>query len=151
MSGATSDEPTCSIERSLQILGERWTLLIIREISSGKHQFAEIQSALGIASNLLSTRLKTLVDGGVLRKLTYQEPGSRHRYSYHLTPAGRELRVILGAFQQWGDRHLPRPSGPSSLRRQRSTGRAVHVGFVLDDDADEIVESDVNLGVKPGA
>jgi DNA-binding HxlR family transcriptional regulator len=61
--GTDRDEPRCSIERALQVLGERWTLLIIREIYSGKHQFAEIQAALGIASNLLSTRLKTLVDG----------------------------------------------------------------------------------------
>lgn len=145
MPKAQYDEPTCSIERSLQVLGERWTLLIIREIYSGRHRFADIQLTLGIAPNLLSTRLKTLVDAGVLRKRTYQEPGSRHRDSYHLTPAGQELQVILAALQQWGDHHCPRPSGPSALRRQRSTGRPVHVGFIADDDAHEIAGSDVSL------
>ncbi|MEV6057716.1 helix-turn-helix domain-containing protein [Streptomyces sp. NPDC052107] len=141
---AAHDEPSCSIERGLQALGERWTLLIIREIYIGKHRFAEIQASLGIAPNLLSTRLKTLVDAGVLRKRTYQMPGSRQRDSYHLTPAGEELQVILAAFQQWGDRHRPRPSGPSALRRQRSTGRPVHVGFIADDDAHEVAASNIS-------
>ncbi|MET8957804.1 winged helix-turn-helix transcriptional regulator [Streptomyces sp. NPDC004393] len=145
MPEAAHDEPSCSIERSLQVLGERWTLLIIREVYIGKHRFAEIQASLGIAPNLLSTRLKTLVDAGVLRKRTYQVPGSRHRGSYHLAPAGEELQVILGAFQQWGDRHRPRPSGPSVQRRQRSTGRPVHVGFISDDDAHEVAASDIDL------
>ncbi|MGY5052070.1 winged helix-turn-helix transcriptional regulator [Streptomyces sp. 900105755] len=139
------DEPSCSIERSLQVLGERWTLLIIREVYVGKHRFAEIQASLGIAPNLLSARLKTLVDAGVLRKRRYQVPGSRPRDSYHLSPAGEELRVVLAAFQQWGDRHRPRPSGPSALRRQRSTGRPVHVGFISDDDAHEVASSDIDL------
>ncbi|SCG74846.1 winged helix-turn-helix transcriptional regulator [Micromonospora inositola] len=145
MPKAVHDEPTCSIERSLQVLGERWTLLIIREIYTGKHRFAEIQSSLGIASNLLSTRLKTLVEAGVLRKRTYQAPGSRHRDSYHMTPAGQDLQVILAALQQWGDCYCPRPSGPSALRRQRSTGQPVHVGFIADDDTHEIAASDVSL------
>jgi DNA-binding HxlR family transcriptional regulator len=141
----TGDDPVCSIERSLQVLGERWTLLIIREIYLGRHRFAEIQSALGIASNLLSNRLKTLVDAGVLRKQTYQDPGSRPRVSYQLTPAGEELRVILIALQQWGDRHRPRSSGPSALRRRRSTGEPVHVGFVSDTDGREVASADVDI------
>jgi len=136
------DEPACSIERSLQVLGDRWTLLIIREVYNGRHQFSEIRDSLGIASNLLSARLTRLVEGGVLRQRAYQSPGSRHRHSYHLTPAGEELRVILWAFQQWGDQHLPRPSGPSALRRERGTGRPVHVGFI-GDDALEIASADV--------
>lgn len=141
----TGDEPACSIERSLQVLGERWTLLIIREIYSGRNRFAEIQSTLGIASNLLSNRLKTLVDAGVLRKQTYQDPGSRPRDSYQLTPAGEELRLILAALQQWGDRHCPRPSGPSAVRCRRSTGEPVHVGFVSDTDGHEVAGADVDM------
>jgi DNA-binding HxlR family transcriptional regulator len=147
----TSDEPACSIERSLQVLGERWTLLIIREIYSGRHRFAEIRATLGIASNLLSTRLRRLVDAGVLRKQTYQESGSRTRDSYQLTPAGEELHVILAALQQWGDRHCPRPSGPTVLRRRRSTGQPVHVGFISDQDGYEVAGSDVDMTVvQPG-
>jgi DNA-binding HxlR family transcriptional regulator len=140
--GPADDEPTCSIERSLQILGERWSLLVLREVFAGRHKFAEIQSSLGVASNLLSGRLKLLVEEGVLYTQTYQEPGSRARQSYHLTEAGNDLRVVLTALQQWGDRHRPRPSGPSTLRRVRSTDRPVHVGF-LDDDGHEVPATDV--------
>ncbi|WP_367325687.1 winged helix-turn-helix transcriptional regulator [Streptomyces sp. HUAS ZL42] len=150
MSGPLDDEPACSIERSLQILGDRWTLLVLREIFSGRHRFAEIQSSLGIASNLLSGRLKVLVDAGVLRTLAYQEAGSRHRQSYHLTSAGLELQIVLGALQQWGDRHRPRPAGPSVSRRNRSTGQAVHVGF-LSDDGREVPMEDVSLTAVPDA
>ncbi|MET8638143.1 winged helix-turn-helix transcriptional regulator [Streptomyces sp. NPDC004096] len=141
-SGPGDEEPACSIERSLQILGERWSFLVLREIFAGRHKFAEIRASLGIASNLLSARLKLLVETGVLDTQTYQEPGSRPRQSYHLTEAGRELWVVLAALQQWGDRHRPRPSGPSALRRVRSTSRPVHVGF-LDDDGREVPAADV--------
>ncbi|MZE70493.1 helix-turn-helix domain-containing protein [Streptomyces sp. SID5789] len=132
-SGQGEDEPECSVERSLQVLGERWSFLVLREIFAGRHRFAEIEASLGIASNLLSARLKSLVAADVLCTRTYREPGSRPRQSYHLTESGRELRVVLLALQQWGDRHRARPSGPSVLRRTRGDGRRVHVGFVDDD------------------
>lgn len=143
-----NDEPACSIERSLEVLGERWTLLILRQVFADKHRFAEIQSSLGVASNLLSERLKLLVEAGVLRTLTYQEPGSRHRQSYHLTEAGLELMLVLAALQQWGDRHRPRPSGPSAERRTLSSGARVHVGFV-DEDGHEVPPADVIIWAEP--
>ena len=138
------DFPTCSIERSLQVLGERWSLLILRQIFIGQHRFAEIQGELGVAPNLLSARLKTLVEAGVLRMRTYQEAGSRHRQSYHLTDAGRDLLPILGAFQQWGDKYRPRPAGPSVARKTRTTGEPVHVAFVTAAGR-EVESSDVDM------
>ncbi|MGP4099744.1 winged helix-turn-helix transcriptional regulator [Nonomuraea sp. KM90] len=143
-----ADEPACSIERSLQILGERWTFLILREIFRGRHKFAEIRDALGIAPNLLSARLKTLIGAGVLRTLTYREPGSRQRQSYHLTEAGADLQVVLGALQQWGDVHRARSAGPSALRRARSTGEPVRVAFV-DSAGKEVAGADVHLDIRP--
>ncbi|MFI7613223.1 winged helix-turn-helix transcriptional regulator [Nonomuraea terrae] len=143
-----ADEPACSIERSLQVLGERWTFLILREIFRGRHKFAEIRDALGVAPNLLSARLKTLVDAGVLRTLSYREPGSRQRESYHLTKAGADLQLVLGALQQWGDVHRARPAGPSTLRRARSTGEPVRVAFV-DSAGREVSGADVLLDVLP--
>jgi DNA-binding HxlR family transcriptional regulator len=124
------NEPTCSIERSLQILGERWTLLILRDAFRGLHRFADFRRSLGIAPNLLSTRLRTLVDAGLLETRGYQEPGSRARVGYHLTPSAMRLRLILAALQQWGDEERPRPAGPSSLRRSRTTGRSLRVALV---------------------
>ncbi|GHF39291.1 DNA-binding HxlR family transcriptional regulator [Amycolatopsis bartoniae] len=123
------DSPACSIERSLTVLGERWTPLILRELFFGFVRFADIQQRLGIATNLLTTRLATLVDAGVVEKRPYREAGARTRYEYHLTGAGRDALVVLGALQQWGDRHLPRASGPSLRRRDRRTGAPLDVTF----------------------
>jgi hypothetical protein len=91
---------------------------------------------------VLSERLNTLVEYGVLARVPYQEPGARARQAYELTDAGRELAVVLGALQQWGDRHLPRPEGPTVIRRARKTGRPLHVGFI-DDRGKEIPLDDV--------
>ncbi|HEX3778785.1 MAG TPA: helix-turn-helix domain-containing protein [Pseudonocardiaceae bacterium] len=120
----------CSIARSLEVVGARWTLLILREALSGSTRFAEFRAALGIAPDVLSERLGTLVEYGILRKEPYQEPGARARHSYHLTPAGRELWVVLGALQQWGDDHLPRAEGPTIVRRSLSSQLPLRVGFV---------------------
>jgi DNA-binding HxlR family transcriptional regulator len=135
-------EPACSIARSLTVLGERWTFLILREALGGATRFAQFRDALGIAPDVLADRLATLVAYGVLTREPYQEPGHRARYGYQLTPAGRELQVVLGALQQWGDAHLPRPEGPTLLRRRRGTERPLHVGYV-DDDGHEIDPDDV--------
>jgi hypothetical protein len=74
----------------------------------------------------------------------YQEPGERGRDGYELTPAGRELVVVLGALQQWGDEHLPHPLSPTMVRRSRSTGRPLHVAFV-DDAGHEVGNDDVDM------
>jgi DNA-binding HxlR family transcriptional regulator len=144
-----NQEPYCSIARSLGVLGERWTFLILREALSGVTRFAEFRAHLGIAPDVLAARLATLVDYGVLTREPYQEPGSRSRFAYQLTPAGRELRVILGALQQWGDDHLPRADGPTILRQERGTGRPLHVGYV-DDGGREVGCADVEF-VKTAA
>ena len=133
---------SCAIARSLAVLGERWTLLILREASSGTTRFADFKNALGVASDVLADRLATLVDHGVLSKEPYQEEGSRTRYEYLLTPAGEELRVVLGALQQWGDEHLPWPAGPSVVRRDRRNDRPIHIGYV-DDRGREVAPDNV--------
>jgi DNA-binding HxlR family transcriptional regulator len=130
-------EPDCSIERCLNVLSDQWSFLIIREaLMAGIERFADFQQRLGIAPNVLSHRLERLVDSGVLTKRSYQEPGSRARRSYHLTPSGKDLAIPLAALQQWGDQHVPRRSGPTVERRTPS-GSPVRVGFL--DDADNPV------------
>jgi DNA-binding HxlR family transcriptional regulator len=130
MSMAKVPDASCSIERSLGVLGERWTFLILREAFFGASRFAEFRDRLGIAPDVLTARLTTLVSCGVLEREPYQEPGTRSRFAYRLTPAGRELQVVLAALQQWGDSHLPRAEGPSMLRRVAGTDRPVHVGYI---------------------
>jgi DNA-binding HxlR family transcriptional regulator len=137
-------DQTCSIARSLTVLGERWTFLILREAFRGATRFGQFRERLGVAPDVLSDRLNTLVDYGVLEREPYQERGERPRSGYRLTPAGRELHVVLSALQQWGDEHLPHPGGPSMLRRVRGTDRPVHVGFV-DDEGHEIAPGEVTV------
>lgn len=124
------------------MLGERWTILILREAVDGQTRFAGFRDALGVTTDVLSDRLATLVDHGVMYREPYQEPGSRTRFEYHLTDAGRELHVLLGALQQWGDEHLPWPDGPTIERRAQRTGRPVHAAFI-DDLGYEVPVADV--------
>src|SRR5690349_24998809 len=128
---------SCAIARSIGVLGERWTLLILREAVKGSNRFSEFRSGLGVTPDVLTARLTTLVEHGVMEKVPYQEPGERVRFSYVLTDAGRELLVVLLALQQWGDKHLPWPDGPSILRQVEGTDRPVHVGLI-DEDGNEV-------------
>ena len=96
---ASVPESSCSIARSLGVLGERWTFLILRDAFLGKTRFAEFRESLGVAPDVLSDRLATLVSHGVMEREPYQEPGARSRSGYRLTPAGRELHVVLSALQ----------------------------------------------------
>jgi len=141
---AKLSDSTCSIARSLGVLGERWTFLILRDAFMGATKFAQFRDRLGVAPDVLTDRLSTLVEYGVMERTPYQEPGARSRLDYRLTPAGVELHVVLSALQQWGDEHLPRPQGPSILRRVRGTDRPVHVGFV-DERGREVRPADVDM------
>ena len=114
---AKNPEEACSIARTLGVVGERWTFLILREAFLGATRFAEFRDRLGVAPDILSDRLATLVEYGVMAREPYREPGARSRFAYRLTPAGRELQVVLSALQQWGDEHLPRPEGPIGLAK----------------------------------
>ena len=93
-------EAACPIQRSLGVLGDGWSLLIVRDAFAGKRKFGEFQKGLGIAKNILSARLKTLVSCGVLE----QSPSGE----YALTPKGEALYPVLRAFWDWGTAYMPR-------------------------------------------
>ena len=93
----------CSIARTVSILGERWTLVILRQAFLGARRFEDYQRGLGIARNMLADRLRTLVDEGILERRPYSEHPPRHEY--RLTAKGRDLYPILVTLMQWGDRH----------------------------------------------
>src|SRR6202000_3359524 len=103
------DQP-CSLAKSLEVIGERWSLLIIRDVMNGNRRFSGIQSSLGIARNVLSARLQRLLDENILERRAYQE--SPPRYEYFLTEKGLDLWPALLALMHWGDRHTPGPEGP---------------------------------------
>jgi DNA-binding HxlR family transcriptional regulator len=92
----------CSIAAALEILGERWSLLALREISYGVHRFARIAGFTGASRDILADRLRKLEDAGVIERRQYSEHPPRHEY--HLTQAGRELFPVMFALREWGDR-----------------------------------------------
>ena len=99
------DYPTqyCSVASTLEIIGERWTILILRDVFMGIRRFEDLQRDLGVARNILQARLERLVDSGIVVKKPYQERPVRHEY--RLTQKGADLWPVLVALLQWGDRH----------------------------------------------
>ena len=106
--------PTCSIGRAMDILGERWTLLILRECFYGVRRFSVMQRNLGIARNILSARLQLLVRTGILERRRYQQ--EPERFEYKLTPKGLALYPAVVAIMRWGDEHLSEEGAPVVLR-----------------------------------
>ena len=133
----------CSIARTISVLGDRWALLVIREAAFGTTRFSEFKQRLRIASDVLTDRLQSLVDAGVLERVAYQEEGSRSRTEYRLTDAGREFGVVLGALGDWGRTHVPAEED-SGVRYHDGDGRPVHVAFV-DQDGRVLEAADVGV------
>src|SRR5271165_382193 len=108
---------SCSIAGALEVVGERWSLLIVRDVMLGMRRFDEIQADLGIARNVLQTRLVRLQDQGVLEKRRYQEHPTR--CEYRLTEKGLDLWPTMVALMNWGDEHAAPASGPPVLLEKR--------------------------------
>ena len=115
----------CSIRRTLDVVGEKWTLLVLREAFYGVRRFEDLHRALGCARNILSARLETLVEEGILCREPYREPGRRVRFEYRLTDKGFELFPALVALMQWGDDWTADAAGPAVLLSHRDCGAAV--------------------------
>jgi DNA-binding HxlR family transcriptional regulator len=117
----------CSIKHTLDIVGEKWTLLVIREAFNGAVRFEEFLTNVGCSRAVLSERLATLVQHGVLRREPYRTPGQRERYQYLLTEKGYDLFVALVALMQWGDRWEAGAKGGPVVIRHRDCDELVHV------------------------
>ncbi|MBA3865383.1 MAG: helix-turn-helix transcriptional regulator [Solirubrobacterales bacterium] len=103
----------CSIAESLEVIGERWSLLIVRDVLNGNRRFGEIQESLGVARNVLSARLQRLIAEGILERRPYQQ--SPERFEYFLTEKGLDLWPALIALLNWGDRYSSNPDGPPKI------------------------------------
>jgi DNA-binding HxlR family transcriptional regulator len=123
MLGNQYPSQVCSIAGALEVVGERWSLLIVRDVFLGLRRFDEIQENLGIARNVLQTRLRRLEDEGVLERRRYQERPERHEY--RLTEKGLDLWPTIVALMKWGDRHTAQPAGPPVLLEHRGCGGSV--------------------------
>lgn len=145
------DSDTCSIARTMQVLGDRWTLLVVRDAAIGVSRFDDFVDHLGISPPVLTRRLRALVEAGVLEHQPYRQPGSRARLRYVLTDKGRDLVPVLIALTQWGDRHTAGPEGAPMLLEHRDCGAAAHVAVTCEQGHELLTGRDVVVKPGPGA
>ena len=138
----------CTIGRAMAILGERWTVVVLREVFNGIRRFDDMRIRTNIPRQVLANRLGTLVEHGILRREPYREPGARVRYEYRLTRKGLDLYPVLVAVLDWGDRYLADPEGSPISLVHRDCGAQVRA--VLRCDADHVVESPRQVVPRPG-
>jgi DNA-binding HxlR family transcriptional regulator len=145
------DSDTCSIARTLALVGDRWTLLVLRDVANGVTRFDELAAHLGIARNILSGRLARLVRAGLVERAAYREPGERERQQYRLSRPGRELMPVLLAFMAWGDRHLAGPDGPPAVIRHAGCGAPIRVAVTCAEGHDLGDRPRVTMEPGPGS
>jgi DNA-binding HxlR family transcriptional regulator len=138
----------CSVARSLEIVGEWWTLLIVREAFFGTQRFSDFETHLGIAKNVLTDRLNTLVDAGVM--LRTPVPGRGNPVIYSLTDQGRDLLPVVVALTQWGDRWVNGGKAPVRLL-ERKTGKEIAPMCVTNSEGARLGALDLVIVPGPGA
>jgi DNA-binding HxlR family transcriptional regulator len=129
MLGNTYENQTCSAARALEVVGERWTMLIVRDAFLGVRRFDDFQRSLGIARNVLQARLGRLVENGILERVRYQE--RPERFEYRLTEKGVDLWPLMVSLLAWGDRHAA-PDGPPVVLEHRGCGGRVNDRRICD-------------------
>jgi DNA-binding HxlR family transcriptional regulator len=139
----------CSVARPLSFLGERWALLVLRDLFLGRRRFDEIQDSLGVASNVLSQRLATLVEEGVAERHRYSE--HPERFEYRLTAKGRDLQPVLLAILAWGDRYTAGAAGPPLETVHDECGKAFHMVPACSECGGEIDPRHTHGRPGPGA
>lgn len=129
----TWDRAGCSVAGTLGVVGEKWTLLVLREAFLGVRRFADLQRILGAPKAVLADRLATLVGEGILARVPYQAEGERQRHEYRLTRKGIDLYAALVALMEWGDRYLTGDGEPPLQLRHRDCGARVRLELVCED------------------
>lgn len=141
-------EMPCSVARSLAILGDRWTLLVIRNVFLRVRRFADMQAQLGVPKHVLSVRLKRLVDAGVLEKVAYQQ--APVRYEYKLTAKGRDLYPVIQMLVAWGDKWLDEGHGAPLLYRHKPCGQVFTPVVACSACGEPVIARDVVPEIGPG-
>jgi DNA-binding HxlR family transcriptional regulator len=141
-------DQVCSVARALEVVGERWTLLILRDVMFGVRRFEAFQKSLRIARNVLTERLDHLVTEGVLVRRPY---GQGQRSDYELTEKGRGLAVAVLGLMEWGDRYYPTPNGPPRLSQHRDCGERVGATMSCSRHGSDLSARELMLLPGPGA
>ncbi|HEY2732964.1 MAG TPA: helix-turn-helix domain-containing protein [Polyangiales bacterium] len=137
----------CSVAQCLEVVGEWWSLLLVRDAFHGVRRFDDFQTRLGISRNVLAQRLAKLVEAGVLSRERYQDHPLR--YEYVLTDKGRDLWPVMTAMRQWGDRYAA-PDGPPVRVVHRSCGHAAEFALVCSDCGERVSARDVTVERRRG-
>ena len=144
------EDVNCSVAQCLEVIGDWWTPLVLRDVFMGVTRFDDLQERLGISRNVLQQRLMSLVDHGVLEKVAYQQ--RPERFDYRLTEKGRDLWLVLTAMRQWGDRWYPSPDGPRvELVHHRGCGEHMDVAAMCSHCGEAVGVRDVRAVAGPGA
>ncbi|WP_412168823.1 winged helix-turn-helix transcriptional regulator [Curtobacterium flaccumfaciens pv. flaccumfaciens] len=151
MLGILGGDERCPIARSLDVLGEKWTLMIVRDAVGGSTRFSQFQQSLGIPREVLTARLASLVDGGVLERTTYKPEGARAREEYVLTDAGRDLSLVLLALGGWADRHRPSERASDLRFVDAETGEAVEAAAVTVDAQQRLPTARLRAVMEPAS
>jgi DNA-binding HxlR family transcriptional regulator len=114
----------CSVARTLSVIGDRWTLLVLRDAFLRVRRFEDFQRRLGVTRHLLAGRLRKLVDGGILEKVRYQDKPAR--YEYRLTEKGRDIYPVIVSLLRWGDRWMVDEAGPPLKLVHKKCGHRMH-------------------------
>jgi len=138
----------CSISRALAVIGDRWTLMILRDCFLGVRRFEAFQQRLGISRTIVTDRLRTLVDEGVLRRAVYQDHPVRHEY--RLTDKGHDLHPVVMAVAHFGDAHYAGAAGPPVLRRHKACGCDFHPVQVCSECGETVTARQVDARAAPG-
>ena len=142
-------EQPCNVARPIAMLGEGWTLLVLRQAFLGTRRFEDFQSSLGISRSLLTERLRKLVDAGILRREPYRDSG-RTRDQYRLTEKGLDLYPLLMALRQWSDKYEAPAEGPLVLYRHRDCGGLTELVHRCADCGEQLTARDVSPEPGPG-
>ena len=139
----------CSAARAVSVVGDRWTLLVLRDCFMGVRRFEDFERRLGIARPVLSQRLKKLVSEGVLQRVRYEARPAR--YEYRLTEKGRDLYPIIRGLTAWGDKYLVDDAGPPIRTRHRACGHVVTPVLTCPECGEEVHARDMVAEPGPGA
>jgi DNA-binding HxlR family transcriptional regulator len=142
----TFDHMNCSLAQTLSIVGERWTLLILRDAFFGAKRFGQFERSLGIAKNILSARLSMLVEEGILQRRASAEGAHTE---YLLTERGLDLQPVLLSMTHWGDRHRPNAKGDRLIFVERESGKPIRRMSAVSEDGRTLLPRDIRAVAGP--